>query len=125
MLHTSDFYLVEVIYKLQYDLYNKLSSLLNTASIKQKVCRTVLIPDGIIIYLLACLLTFFFGIFGSGWGKKTPFITLSQLRILLRVILPVRSYDAEAIILFVRDIQIRNHRAYLSHRKKKSGIDSG
>jgi len=57
--------------------------------------------------------------------KKAPSITLSQPRILLRVILPVRSYDTEEIILFVREIQIGNHRAYLSHRKKKLRADYG
>jgi len=58
-------------------------------------------------------------------GKKAPSVTLSQLRILLKAVLPIRRYDTEAIIVFVREIQIRNHRAYLSHRKKKLRADSG
>jgi hypothetical protein len=34
-------------------------------------------------------------------------------------VLPMKTFDAEALIRLVRWIEIRNHRAYLSHRKKK------
>jgi hypothetical protein len=52
-------------------------------------------------------------------GKKAPLITLSQLRILIMAVLPMKTFDAEALIRLVLWIEIRNHRAYLSHRKKK------
>ena len=51
-------------------------------------------------------------------GKKGPSITLSQLRTLNEIDLPLRHYDIETAIDVVRWIQARNHRAYLSHRKK-------
>ena len=44
---------------------------------------------------------------------------MSQLRILIEVVLPLRQYDIEATIDMVKWIQQRNHRAYLSHRKKR------
>jgi len=53
----------------------------------------------------------------TGFVKKG--ITLSQLRILIEVVLPLRFYDIENALDSVRWIQIKNHRAYLSHRKKK------
>ncbi|MFH1526949.1 MAG: hypothetical protein ABIG69_09900, partial [Bacteroidota bacterium] len=51
--------------------------------------------------------------------KKAPSITLSQLRVLLEVVLPLRTYDIDAAISLVRWVQIKNHKAYLSHRKKR------
>jgi hypothetical protein len=52
-------------------------------------------------------------------GKKTPAITLSQLRVLLKVVLPMRVFDTKAAIDLVKWIQEKSHRPYLSHRKKK------
>ena len=54
-------------------------------------------------------------------GEKTPSITLSQLRKLIEVVLPVKHYDIAATLELVCWIQEKNHRAYLSHRKKKLG----
>jgi hypothetical protein len=51
--------------------------------------------------------------------KKAPFITPSQLRLLLKTVLPLKEFDIEMAIELVAWLQCRNHRAYLSHRKKK------
>jgi hypothetical protein len=54
-----------------------------------------------------------------GLGKKAPAITLLQLRILLEVVLPLRTFDVDKALELVRWIQYRNHLAYQSHRKRK------
>ena len=77
------------------------------------------IRDGIIIFQPVCYLIFFFGTLKSDWGKKTPSITLSQLRVLLEVVLPLRTYDIDGAISLVKRVQEKNHKAYLSHRKKR------
>ena len=51
-------------------------------------------------------------------GKKAPAIIPAQLRLLLKTVLPLRVLDAEIIIELIDWIQQRNHRSYLSHRKK-------
>jgi ABC-type cobalamin transport system ATPase subunit len=52
-------------------------------------------------------------------GKKAPAITPAQLRLLLKTVLPLRIFDAEMSIELIEWIQLRNHRSYLSHRKKQ------
>jgi hypothetical protein len=37
----------------------------------------------------------------------------------LKAVLPLRVFDAEALLELVEWIQINNHRAYRSHKKKK------
>ncbi len=61
---------------------------------------------------------FFFGILKSDWKKKAPSITLSQLRVLLEAVLPLRHYGINDAIELVAWIQNKNHAAYLSHRRK-------
>lgn len=46
-------------------------------------------------------------------------ITLSQLRILLEVVLRLRTFDIRATIELVRWIQRKNHMAFLSRSKKR------
>ena len=58
-------------------------------------------------------------LYPEGWGKKAPAITPAQLRLLLKVVLPLRVFNAEMIIELIGWIQRRNHRSYLSHRKKQ------
>lgn len=38
---------------------------------------------------------------------------------IIRIVLPMRTFDAQKILDLVMWIQLRNHRAYISHRKKK------
>ncbi|MFA5324435.1 MAG: hypothetical protein WC373_17295, partial [Smithella sp.] len=46
-------------------------------------------------------------------------ITLSQLRLLISAVLPMKVFDVTDLIELVSWIQMKNHRAYLSHRKRK------
>ena len=59
--------------------------------------------------------------------KKAPSITISQIRCLIQVVLPLRPKQVNVVIEKMRWIHERNHRAYLSHRKRRlnelSGID--
>ena len=52
-------------------------------------------------------------------GKKAPALTVSQLRILLEVILPLRTYMVADALELVVWVQRCNHRAYMSHRKRR------
>ena len=52
-------------------------------------------------------------------GKKAPALTVSQLRLLLEVILPLRTYTVADALTRVAWIQRCNHRAYLSHRRRR------
>ena len=52
-------------------------------------------------------------------GEKTPSITLSQVRILLEIVLPIKRNNIESPIDLVLWIQTRNHKSYLSHKRKK------
>ena len=52
-------------------------------------------------------------------GKKAPALTVSQLRVLLEVILPLRTYTVPEALALVAWVQRCNHRAYLSHRKRR------
>jgi hypothetical protein len=53
------------------------------------------------------------------WGKKAPAITVSQLRTLLEVVLPLKTLTIEDVLQLVAGRQQRNHRAFLSHRKRR------
>ena len=44
---------------------------------------------------------------------------MSQLRTILDVVLPLRTYTIEEVLAFVAWVQQRNHRAYLTHRKRR------
>jgi hypothetical protein len=41
------------------------------------------------------------------------------MRILLEAVLPLRDYDVADTLCLVEWIQMKNHRAYLSHRKRR------
>ena len=52
-------------------------------------------------------------------GKKAPALTVSQLRTILEVVLPLRMYSIDDVLTLVAWRQRRNHSAYLSHRKRR------
>jgi len=43
---------------------------------------------------------------------------VSQVRILLAVVLPLRTYTVETVLALVAWVQQRNHIAYRAHRKR-------
>lgn len=44
---------------------------------------------------------------------------LSQLRLLISAVVPITAFDVTDLIELVSWIQMMNHRAYRSHRKRK------
>ena len=61
-------------------------------------------------HLLTTMLAISFcGISSCGWGKKAPALTVSQLRTILDVVLPLRTYTIEAILTLVARVQQRHH----------------
>jgi len=51
--------------------------------------------------------------------KKAPALTGSQLRTLLAVVLPLRTYTIEEVLELVAWVQRRTHQAYHSHRERR------
>jgi len=73
-------------------------------------------------HMLTCMLAhFFLWHLKIRLGKKAPSITLSQLRILIEMILPLKRKTFESLLDQIAWIQARNHRAYLSHRRRRIG----
>jgi hypothetical protein len=69
--------------------------------------------------ILTCMMAhFFLWHLKIRMGKKAPSITLSQLRLLIKLLLPIKKQTVESLIKLVIWIQNRNHQAYLSLRKR-------
>jgi hypothetical protein len=52
-------------------------------------------------------------------GGKTPALTVSRLRLLIKNMLPIKQFNHQEITELIKWNQMRNHRAYISHRKRK------
>ena len=50
--------------------------------------------------------------------EDMPALTVPQARMLLESVLPKQVFDADAALKALSKIQLSNHRAYLSHRRK-------
>jgi len=71
-------------------------------------------------HMLTCMLAhFFLWHLKIRLGKKAPSITVSQLRMLIEWVLPLRRFDVKKTLDLVAWIQLRNYRAYRSHRKRR------
>jgi len=45
-------------------------------------------------------------------------LTVPQVRLLLKTVLPLRHFSVAEMIVVVQEMQQKNYRAYLAHRKK-------
>ena len=71
-------------------------------------------------HMLTCMLAhFFLWHLQLRLGKKAPALTVSQVRRLLEVVLPLKVFHADEVLRYVAGMQQRHHRAYLSHRKRR------
>ena len=52
-------------------------------------------------------------------GEKAPALTVSQVRTLLEVVLPLRTSTVEGVLAFIAWVQQRNHQAYRAHRARR------
>src|SRR5216683_4337462 len=71
-------------------------------------------------HILTCMLAhFFLWHLQIHLGKKAPALTVSQVRTLLAVILPLRTYTVVDELELVAWVKRCNHRAYMSHRRRR------
>ena len=71
-------------------------------------------------HMLTCMLAhFFLWHLQIRLGKKAPALTVSQVRRLLEVVLPLKVFHADEVLQLIAGMQQRQHRAYLSHRKRR------
>jgi hypothetical protein len=82
-------------------------------------------PAGIITCAPRCELTSASGIDRHAWGNNAPAMTVSQLRAWLEVVLPLKTWTLEDVLQRVAGRQQRNHRALLSHSKRRMQATPG
>jgi len=71
-------------------------------------------------HMLTCMLAhFFLGHLQIRLEKKAPALTVSQVRRLLEVVLPLKVFQVDEVLQLVAGMQQRHHRAYLAHRKRR------
>jgi len=71
-------------------------------------------------HMLTCMLAhFFLWHLQLRLEKKAPALTVSQVRQLLTVVLPLKVFQADEVLRYVAGMQQRQHRANLSHRKRR------
>ena len=76
-------------------------------------------------HMLTCMLAhFFLWRIKIKYKDNAPFITLPQIRLLLKAVLPLKTYSTQETIDLVRWVQEKNHKAYLSHRKRILGMNA-
>src|SRR5262245_47895883 len=76
-------------------------------------------PAGSTLWCSRCWRIFSCGTCRGIGGKKAPALTVSQLRRLFEVVLPLHAYTIEESLAFVAWVQRRNYQAYLAHRKRR------
>jgi hypothetical protein len=77
------------------------------------------IPGGTTTGCPQCWRISFCGGSSCAGGKKAPALTVSPLRLILDVVLPVRTYSVEDVLKVVAWLQRRTHHAYLAPRKRR------
>ena len=71
-------------------------------------------------HMLTCMLAhFFLWHLHNRLEKKAPALTVSQVRRLLAVVLPLKVFNGDEVLQLVADMQQRHHRAYLAHRRRR------
>jgi SRSO17 transposase len=71
-------------------------------------------------HMLTCMLAHFFRWhLQIRWEKKAPAFTVSQVRRLWEVVLPLKVFHVNDVLQLVAGMQQRSHRAYLSHKKRR------
>jgi SRSO17 transposase len=69
--------------------------------------------------LVTMLAHFFLWRLKIGLEKKSPALTVAQVRFLLEVVLPLRHFTTEVRLALVAWLQKRHHQAYCTHRKRR------
>jgi hypothetical protein len=69
--------------------------------------------------LMTMLAHFFLWHLKRRLGKKAPALTVAQLRLLLEVVIPLRTSTIAEVLALVAWVQKRKHQAYRAHRVRR------